>query len=103
MSKAKNELPDDSDREVGGSTPSKQRANDRKREQLALSLAQKGKLPEAEAAYKELIRLDNKNYIAHANLGAIYLMQGRHEESEFALKAALKRTKMPKANHRNTG
>ena len=50
------------------------------KEQQAVALINQGKLPEAEAIYRDLIAAGTKNHIVYGNLGAICGMQGRFDE-----------------------
>ena len=56
---------------------------------LALTLEQKGDPIEAEAGYREVLRLDPKNWEAHQKLELLLREQGRHEQAETELKQVL--------------
>jgi len=60
------------------------------KEQQAVALINQGKLPEAEAIYRDLIAAGTRNHITYGNLAAICGMQGRFDELIELLKKALK-------------
>ena len=59
-------------------------------EQKALRLIRQGKTNEAEKIYKKLISGGNKGFAILSNLAAIYLLKGRHKQSELFARKALK-------------
>ena len=58
-------------------------------EQQALALIHQGQLQAAEAIYKRLIHQGAGSHVVFGNLGAICVMQGRHQEAATFLKQAL--------------
>lgn len=58
--------------------------------QQALALHQAGRLAEAEAAYRQIMRADPRDYPSRCMLGRLRVEQGRHDEAEKILEAALK-------------
>jgi hypothetical protein len=57
---------------------------------LGLLLARQGRVEEAEAAYREVIRIDPQNADAHLGLGLLLARQGRVEEAEAAYREAIR-------------
>lgn len=57
--------------------------------QQALALHQAGRLAEAEAAYRQIMRADPRDYPSRCMLGRLRVEQGRHEEAEKILESAL--------------
>src|SRR2546423_3408506 len=57
---------------------------------LAMSLLQRGQLPEAEVQFKKLIELAPNDPLGYANLGLTYLQEARYPEAEEQLKRARK-------------
>jgi eukaryotic-like serine/threonine-protein kinase len=55
---------------------------------LALALEQEGKLTEAEARYRDIVRLDSNGWEAHHRLGLVLEDQGKRIDSEAELKQA---------------
>lgn len=58
--------------------------------QRGVALQQQGRLEEAAAAYRELLKVAPNYAEAHANLGAVLARLGRHAEAIAAYEAALK-------------
>ncbi|MEB3276098.1 MAG: DUF6165 family protein [Cyanobacteriota bacterium] len=59
-------------------------------ERQALALIQQGQLPEAEAAYRQLISSGTGNHLVYGNLAAICLMHNRSDEAIALLNQALR-------------
>lgn len=58
--------------------------------QQALALHQAGQLADAEMLYRQIMRADPRDYPSRCMLGRLRVEQGRHEEAEKILEAAVK-------------
>jgi predicted O-linked N-acetylglucosamine transferase (SPINDLY family) len=70
---------------------------------LALQHHQAGRLPEAEAAYREVLRIDPENIDALHFLGVIAYQQRRHEQARQLISQALARNTTNAPAHNNLG
>jgi Tfp pilus assembly protein PilF len=57
---------------------------------MGLAYLEENKLPEAEAAFKQLIKLASNEPLGYANLGLVYIRMGNYEEAEKQINKALK-------------
>ncbi len=58
---------------------------------MGLAYLEENKLPEAETAFKELIRIAPDEALGYANLGLVYIRLGNYQEAEKQLRFALER------------
>ena len=57
--------------------------------QLAVKYYQQKKILQAQNLYLEILKLDNKNYVAHNNLGIIYISQNELEKAKISFEKAI--------------
>src|SRR6266849_5347377 len=69
----------------------------------ALQHHRAGRLPEAEAAYREVLRIDPENIDALHFLGVIAYQQRRHEQARQLISQALARNASNAPAHNNLG
>ncbi len=57
---------------------------------LGITLSEQGRYPEAETAYRQVLRLDPTDAVAHNNLGNALLYQQRYPEAEASYRIAIR-------------